>query len=153
MNRPCTYPCQYYSIRGIPGEVMHSVIRSHELSTASHTSGFSFRVKLTEEQVLKSSSEQCVMEQNARYRFVRRKIKGRYRATIYMPFTLLRCDPSKKAHFAQHNVKPRCIAEQTYYLFIKWTRIIIGLNKRVQQRTWMGQDKPTQNVAVDTELC
>jgi hypothetical protein len=63
-----------------------------------------------------SSSEQCVMEQNARYRSMMRKIKGRYRVIIYMHFTLLQCDRSKNVHCAQHivGIKPRCITEQTY---------------------------------------
>lgn len=45
-----------------------------------------------------------------------------------------------------------CIIEWGYYLFMEWTCIIIGLNKRVWQRTWIDQNKPTQSIAIDTEL-
>jgi hypothetical protein len=33
-----------------------------------------------------------------KYRFTERMIKGRYRVTIYMHFTLLHCDRSKNVH-------------------------------------------------------
>jgi hypothetical protein len=49
------------------------------LSNTRHLPGFSFGVKL-------------------RYRFVARRIKGRYRVTIYKPFTLLHCERSKYVH-------------------------------------------------------
>jgi hypothetical protein len=37
---------------------------------------------------------------------------GRYRVTIYKPFTLLQCDCSKNDHFAQHIVD---IKIEAYY--------------------------------------
>jgi hypothetical protein len=61
------------------------------------------------------------MEWNALYRFTMRKVKGMCRVTIYRPFTLLQRDRSKNVHFAQHivDINPKCITEQTYYLFMK----------------------------------
>jgi hypothetical protein len=60
------------------------------------------RVKAYCRTSVNSLSGRRVLKRNARYRFEVRRTKGRYRVTIYRPFTLLHCDLSKNDHFTKH---------------------------------------------------